>query len=522
MPKAPISENQRETVAFLSDPASYHPKPAHVGRIDTHGAHVFIGGTDVFKIKRAIRYPYMDFSTLEQRQAACARELEINTPNAPSIYKRLTAITREADGRLAFDGCGPIVEWAVHMARFPQKAVLDRLIVKEPLTERIAKALADTVFESHTRAAVNTHPARSSSIESIAENILAVLPTLFAVCDQPTITALARRLTGLIHDVQPLLERRARAGYVRRCHGDLHLGNIVLLDGKPTLFDAIEFDEALATTDTLYDLAFLLMDLDKRGHRATANVVFNRYLWRSRSLSDVKALAALPVFLALRASIRAMVGAQRTALADGTDAEARSYLAHSLDYLRTAEPALVVVGGLSGSGKSTLATALAPSIGRAPGALHLRSDLERKALFDAEEFANLPSTAYGEDATAKVYAQILQKAEIALRAGHSVIADAVHAHASERAAMGLLAKQTGARLHAFWLDAPPKVLLDRVGHRINDASDATPQVVERQLSYDLGHLEWTRLDASGPFDETLRTALSHLHASMTHYDNAKS
>jgi aminoglycoside phosphotransferase family enzyme/predicted kinase len=505
---------QREVIAFLSDPASYDPRPACVQRIDTHGAHVFLTTGDVFKIKRAVRYPYMDFSTLEKRHNACARELEVNSANAPAIYKRLAAITRDSRGRLAFDGRGDIVEWAVQMARFREDYVLANRIASVPLTTDEAKALADAVYGSHRRAAVHQQPPHEASIEKIAADVLAALPSLFTATDQVALHALTAKLTGRLEVLRPLLERRAADGHVRRCHGDLHLANIVLINGMPTLFDAIEFDEILATTDTLYDLAFLLMDLDKRGHRSTANIVLNRYLWRSQDMSDIDGLASLPVFLALRAAIRAMVGAQRAALADDDLTEPRSYLARASSYLRESVPALVLVGGLSGSGKSTLAAALAPCLGRAPGALHLRSDLERKALFKAQEFDKLPVESYNEPATAAVYDLMLHKAEGALRAGHSVIADAVHAHASERAAMAALAKRTGARLHTFWLDAPPKVLLERVANRKNDASDATPQVVERQMSYDLGQLEWTRLDASGPLEETLRTALSHLHASI--------
>ncbi|MBY0226406.1 MAG: AAA family ATPase [Hyphomicrobium sp.] len=507
-------DDQGDVIAFLSDPASYDPRPANVQRIETHGAQVFLTDGDVFKIKRAVRYPYLDFSTLEKRHTACARELEINSPNAPKIYKRLAAITREADGRLAFDGRGDVVEWAVQMARFREGDVLANRIAHSPLTIEEAKSLADAVYVSHCQAAVIAKPPREASTANIAADVLTALPSLFAPPDQPAIQALATRLTALVADVQPLLTHRASEGHVRRCHGDLHLANIVLLDGAPTLFDAIEFDETLATTDTLYDLAFLLMDLDKRGQRPTANVVLNRYLWRTQDISDIEGLAALPVFLALRAAIRAMVGAQKAALASDELTEPRSYLVRAATYLRESVPALVIVGGLSGSGKSTLAAALAPCLGRAPGAVHLRSDLERKALFKAQEFDRLPEAAYSEHATAAVYQLMLRKAQSALRAGYCVIADAVHAYPSERAAMAAVAEGMGARLHTFWLEAPREILLERVANRKNDASDATPQVVERQMSYDLGQVEWTRLDASGPLEETLRTALSYLHASI--------
>ena len=510
---AEIAAEQREAVAFLANPASYSSAEL-VERIDTHGAHVFLCGNDVFKIKRAIRYPYMDFSTLEKRRIACARELEVNAPNAPMIYKSLVAITRAHDGRLVFAGEGDPVEWAVHMERFHEDDVLANRILSQPLSDTEAKALADAVYASHAAAIVIENPPPASQTSRVATDVLAALTSLFGPADQTTVAGLRARLTSGATDLSEFLGRRARDGHVRRCHGDLHLANIVLIDGRPTLFDAIEFDETLATIDTLYDLAFLLMDLDHRDHRGTANTVLNRYLWRSQALSNIEALAALPVFLALRAAIRAMVGAQKAALSVQPSPEPRAYLQRALSYLHEEAPALVLIGGLSGSGKSTLAAALAPSFGRAPGALHLRSDLERKALFNTDEFDRLPASAYTLSATAAVYDRMLIKAESALRAGHSVIADAVHADPGERIAIAALAGATGARLASLWLDVPVNVLIERVAQRKNDASDATPQVVEQQLAYGLGPLDWTRLDASGPFEETLRMAMSHLHASF--------
>ena len=224
------------------------------------------------------------------------------------------------------------------MARFREEDVLANRIAHSPLTTDEAKSLADAVYDSHLRAAVIETPPLGASTATIAADVLAALPSLFAPADQTAIQVLTARLTALVADVQPLLERRASEGHVRRCHGDLHLANIVLLEGTPTLFDAIEFDETLATTDTLYDLAFLLMDLDKRGQRLTANIVLNRYLWRTQDMSDLDGLAALPVFLALRAAIRAMVGAQKAALAGDELTEPRSYLGRSASYLQRQRP----------------------------------------------------------------------------------------------------------------------------------------------------------------------------------------
>jgi aminoglycoside phosphotransferase family enzyme/predicted kinase len=510
---APIHESQRDVVAFLSTEAPYPPGAGFVRRIDTHGAHVFLGATDVFKIKRAVTYPYMDFSTLDKRRSACTREADLNAGNAPTIYRGLVAITREADGRLAIGGTGAPVEWAVRMVRFPEEDVLTNRVERQALDMVEAKALADAVVAAHARAGIVAEPPERSSMASIASGVLSALAGLFGAHDGDV-----RRLSALlpqrIEALRPHLARRTQDGHVRRCHGDLHLGNIVLIDTQPTLFDAIEFDEALATIDVLYDLAFLLMDLDHRGHRASANRVFNRYLWRRQEDADLEALAALPVYLALRAAIRAMVGAERAEFSGEGQAAAHAYLSRATRYLDDDRPRLVITAGLSGSGKSTLAAGLAPALGRAPGALHVRSDLERKALFQAGEFDRLPETAYCADVTSRVYDRLLKKSEAALRAGHSVIADAVFAEPRERAEIVEVARRTGAQLTAFWLDAPPDVLLQRVSARKNDASDATPQVVQRQMSYDLGVLEWTRLDASGTPEETLCTAMSYLHASI--------
>ena len=185
--------------------------------------------------------------------------------------------------------------------------------------------------------------------------------------------------------MRPVLLKRGEAGFVRRCHGDLHLRNIVLIDGEPTLFDAVEFSDEIASGDVLYDLAFLLMDLEERGLRAAANRLFNRYL-APEPPDALTGLVALPLFLSLRAAIRAKVeaaGAERLE-GEGRDAArslARRYFDRAVQFLSYAPPRLVAIGGLSGVGKSALGGALAPEIGRAPGALWLRSDVERKAMF---------------------------------------------------------------------------------------------------------------------------------------------
>jgi len=297
---------------------------------------------------------------------------------------------------------------------------------------------------------------------------------------------------------------------VRHCHGDLHLGNLVLIDGEPVLFDALEFDAAFAVTDILYDLAFLVMDLCERGLAADANRLFNRYVLDSPDPPlTIDGLAAFPVFLALRAAIRAKIAAARwQGAADQAEhAEtACAYFAAAERFLAPTRAVLVAIGGLSGSGKTSLATRLAPSIGRAPGALHLRSDVERKRLAGAAETDRLPDSAYTAGSAAIVYRRLQDIAERGLRAGQSVILDAVQGRPEEQAATAALAARLGVPFRGFWLDAPTALLTARVAARRGDASDATPAVVAIQSAAGLTAPGWRRLDAGQPIEALVAEA----------------
>jgi hypothetical protein len=325
------------------------------------------------------------------------------------------------------------------------------------------------------------------------------------------VRALTQATGAALKRVQPLLAARERDGLVRRCHGDLHLGNIVLIDGSPILFDAIEFDARIATSDVFYDLAFLLMDLIERGLTPAANRVLNRYLLETKRLEDLDALAALPLFMSVRAAIRAKVTAARRKHSPAPEQAAqgaRDYFALAQRLLAPVAARLIAVGGLSGSGKSLLARALAADIPPAPGAVLLRSDIERKMLFGAAETEKLAPQAYAREATARVYATLEQKARRVLAAGHSAIVDAVFADPAERAAIARAAG--GAAFQGLFLTADLETRLARVGSRIADASDADAAVARRQEQYELGNLDWRTIDASGTPEETLRRAQAAL------------
>jgi aminoglycoside phosphotransferase family enzyme/predicted kinase len=505
---------QEQVFALLSDPATHGG--ASVRRIDTHAASVFLAGNRAYKVKRAVRFPFLDYSMLTQRKAACEAELAVNQPFAPQIYLGVVPITR-ADGKLALGGDGEPVEWAVMMHRFDENATLDRLADEGRIDLALADALARTVAAAHARTpAVEAEPWIDALARFIEQNDTAFggTPGLFTASDAGPLSDASG---AALERLRPLLRARGGEGLIRRGHGDLHLGNIALIDGKPIPFDAIEFDPLIAAGDVLYDLAFLLMDLIERALKQAANVVLNRYLAETRRDSDLDALAALPLFMSLRAAIRAKVMAARldTARAEERDASAaaaRRYFQLACALIAPPAPKLIAIGGLSGTGKSLLARMLAPDIPPLPGAGLLRSDVERKLLFGASETERLPAQGYSAEATAKVYGSLCAKADRILAAGHSVIIDAVFARPGERTEIEQIASSRGISFRGLFLTADLATRIARVGARIGDASDADANVARQQQTYDVGALTWAQVDASGTPDEVLRHALSALAA----------
>lgn len=505
---------QESVFAFLTDPATH----ADVHRIDTHAASVFLEGSRALKIKRAVRFDFLDYSTLEKRKAACDEEIRINRRFAPQVYRRVVPITQGSDGSLEIDGKGEPVEYAVEMSRFDERLTLDHLAEAGPLDTVLVDAMAEAIAASHAVAPLAPAEPWIDSIPGIIERNATAFRQ--AACFAPAdIDELRQASWSAFARIRGLLEQRGRQGYLRRCHGDLHLANIVLIDRKPVLFDAIEFDAVIASTDVLYDLAFPLMDLIHYGRQIEANVLLNRYLAVTES-ENLDALAALPLFMSLRSAIRSHVllaRLDRNFRDDGdTLRSARAYFELARLTIAPRPPMLVAVGGLSGTGKSVLARALAPSLLPQPGAVLLRSDVLRKQLFKVNETDRLPENAYRPEITEQIYEMLVQRAVRVLSQGHSVVVDAVFADAAERTAMRDAARRLSVRFVGLFLVTDLATRLRRVGGRGKDASDATPDIAGLQENYNIGPIDWAVIDAS----ETPEQSLNQCKSRITHGEAA--
>jgi aminoglycoside phosphotransferase family enzyme/predicted kinase len=507
---------QAKVLNFMGRPEAYAPRPATVERIETHASIVFLAGDLAYKVKLGVKYAFLDFSTLEKRRLACLNELRVNRRTAPELYLDVLPVTVAEGGELRLGGEGEPVEWVLRMRRFDQARLYDRMAEMGRLEVEAMPPLANAIAAFHAAADRTLAPEQATlPLEDVLRDNAATFDRNWDAKSRKDTQKLAQESRAKLGALTPLLEARAAGGYVRHCHGDLHLRNIVEIGGAPVLFDAIEFDDRLATIDVLYDLAFLLMDLGKRGLNAHANMLLNAYLDYEGSTGNLLGLAALPLFLSMRAAIRAKVELLRASLAAEEQAEAirkeaRAYFDFARQLLLPVQPRLVAIGGLSGSGKSAVAKAIAPAIGAFPGAVHIRSDVERKRLFGVAPEERLPGAAYTQVISDQVYAICRKRAAMALEGGAAVILDAVHAKPEEREAIAALAAEMCVPFTGLWLDAPPKIMRERVAGRIGDVSDATPEVVDVQLGYAIGPQSFQRIDASLPLQQVAAACLAQI------------
>lgn len=504
--------SQNETICFLGTIKAFGDSAGIARTISTHISVVLLIGPRALKLKRPVKLPYLDLSTPQLRLTMCERELFLNRRTAPELYRAVHRITREPNGSLALNGQGELVDAVLEMKRFDDSLLFDRVAQDGRLTPADMAGLSGAIAEFHRSAAIGDDAEGARRME----RVLAVNERAFAAaCILPPeeVAEVNAACRAALARHAELLDRRAADGKVRRCHGDLHLRNICLVDGKPLLFDCLEFDEDLGTIDVLYDLAFILMDLWHRRLEPLANLLFNRYL---DAAGDETGLRLLPFFMAVRAAVRAHVTAADASGSEpasaGKLAEAQSYLDLCRSFLNSKPPLLVAVGGYSGSGKSTVAAAIAPKLGPAPGARIAASDRIRKRLFGVSPETRLAQYAYTDEASTRTYQAMAESAENALLQGHAAVADAVFDRQLERDRISEVARRAGVPFRGIWLEAPADVLLQRVATRQSDPSDATADVVIAQLVRRGVAMDWTRIGAQADGKAVAAAAIAAIGA----------
>ncbi len=515
-----VTEDQTEVIEFLAAPST-HGTPA-VERIDTHSSVVFLAGDRAYKLKRAVRFDYLDFSTAERRRAMSGAEVRLNRRTAPGIYRGVLPITREPGGRLALGGSGAPVDWVVAMNRFPQEALFDRLAAAGRLDLELMPLLGTAIADFHRIAEPRTdHGGTSGMAWVIDGNAEGFAEYGTDVLDRAACRRLTEASRAELARRSAWLDERRAAGFVRQCHGDLHLRNIVLLDGRPTLFDGVEFNDEIACTDVLYDFAFLLMDLWRRALPRHANAVWNRYLAET---GEFTGLSLLPLFLSCRAAVRAKTSATAARLQPDArrsrelQSSAREYLAMAETLLTPPRPCLIAIGGFSGTGKSTLALGLAPGIGAVPGAVVIRSDEIRKQLAGVPALQRLGPEGYSPEMSERVYAAAAERARLIIRQGHSAIVDAVYARPGDRQEIERVAADASVPFAGIWLEAPEATLVARVEERRHDPSDADAAVVRLQHAQHTGAIGWRRIDASMAPEAVLEHAAAYLDEQTVRVD----
>jgi len=463
----------------------YHLKEGADSVIETSCATVILKGNRAYKVKKSVDYGFLDFTSAEKRRAALLRELRYNQRMAADIYLGVEDIAGESVLVMRrFDTAGVLGE---------QSAAADWRPNGETMHD-----LGQLVARFHAGSEICRDEQHANNIKYVIDSNRRNIDVFRNQLGPDKVDAYDAAISAAYEMVRDDVLKRFDDGHVRHCHGDLHLGNILIENEKPVLFDCIEFNDRLSQIDVLYDLAFLLMDLWVRGFQDSANQVLNVYLEQAARLEDDVAgvyagLKLLPLYMSVRAGVRCHVNANYVGEAHYGMDKAHMYLEAAMRFLDIAPARLTAVGGLSGSGKSTVAKGRAPAQGRAPGAVIIRSDELRKRLWATPEYEPLPKEAYTADENMRVYGLMLDLAATTLGAGQAVILDATFREPAWRDRAEELARQANIAFDGIWLNVPADIRADRVRIRSRDVSDATVTVALGQQDIDVSQLSWTVL-----------------------------
>lgn len=482
-----------EWLASLLEPDAYSHPVQKIRLFETHISWVLLTGEWAYKLKKPVNLGFVNFTTLELRHQACLDELRLNRRTAPDLYEDVIPLTETSNGP-QFGATGSVVEYAVRMHQFPDADRLDRCLERNELTREKLDELAREIADLHFKAEVAKPDTGFGGPTLIRETVKACIDALTSdsipnAC-RPAVKFLTKWTEAEWRRLRPTFDKRKRKGFVRECHGDLHLGNLVMIDGKPTLFDCLEFNAELRWVDVLSDIAFLVMDLQDRGMPDESWYLFNRYLERT---GDFDGLIALPYFLTYRALVRAKVAAIRLGQTGVTDKECAEQQRELRNYLSLAEkltkrhsPVIVLTNGVCGSGKTGMALTLAASL----PAIHIRSDVERKRLAGLwsaldRDIAELDEKdLYSAKVSTKTYERLQRLTQHIVRAGFSVIVDAAFLKRSQRSLFTQGAGDLSVPIVVVSCTAPKQVLEERVRKRQSqgqDASDGDVEVLHQQL-----------------------------------------
>ncbi len=474
---------QPRLIEALQDASRFdHP----VDRFELHETHiswVLLTGPFAYKIKKPVDLGFLDFSTLEARKHYCEEELRLNRRLAPQLYRDVIAITGSLDNP-QLGGTGPAFEYAVRMVEFPQAALLDRVQAAAGLTPTHADAMARMVAEFHTGAVVASpdqpHGEPDLVFQPVRENFVQIDPLLEAPAERARLERLRDWSINRYRELHDTLVRRKTTGHVRECHGDLHLGNMLLEGDRVFAFDCLEFSPALRWIDVQSDLAFLLMDLVEHDADALARRLLDGYLAQT---GDYEGLVLQPFYQVHRALVRAKVAAIRLGQAGGDGRELHDYLALADRLRKPRQPFLLITHGLSGCGKSFISQALVERL----GAIRLRSDVERKRLHGRTTDSTTPeadkAVVYGREASARTYDRLAELAHTVLASDTPVIVDATFLQQDQRRRFETLANELRVPFAILDIQAPDELLAERVAHRATDGldpSEADADVVKRQ------------------------------------------
>ena len=509
-PAQTLSPGQREVVAFLECPSSY---PAHVEtvrHIETHISHVFIADDLVYKLKKAVKFDFADFTSLDMRRFYCEEELRLNSRYAGELYLDVVPISRSGSS-FCFAPGDEIVDYAVRMNRFDK--LFDELAVEGRLSEGMLSEATQEIATLHRSAERKPGFWGPEQVQRTLQFNLdfcsAFVPRLFS---PEALHHLEMQTASAFETHRDLIARRQHT-HVRAVHGDLHLRNICVYRGKALLFDGIDFNPQLSNCDVWADLAFLIMDLLFRGCESEATLVWNSYL---QETDDFEGLQLLDLYSSYRAAVRAMVNcislqAHEAGEAGSTFAEeAKRYLALAGRCLEARPRAVVAVGGLSGTGKSTLASTLS----RVLGAVHIRSDAVRKHLCRLRPSERAPAHAYSEEMTERTYLGLMERAEYVLRSGRIAIVDAVFQTDAWRARIKALATRLEIPFIGLWCVAPSALTKERLRNRVGDISDADEKVLAMQERHSIGELTWHSIDTSRDRAESAADATILIRAAI--------